>query len=223
MAPTTQATAPDKQQLTEHCRAQLADLRALGHDLAPEEWDAPSLCAGWTVKDVFAHLLYGRLHGIGALVVGIARHGGSMDRWGDSVSRRLAQELSVADLLEQFDRETSRWPEGGIAGKESDTAKLADNVTHELDVRWAIGRRRELPADRMAAALACSTRTNMWGNRGRLKGLSFQATDAPFASGAGPLVSGPAQDLLLALNGRSAGAAGLQGDGVAELERRLAA
>ena len=211
--------------LAAHCRDQLADLRALAHSLDPADWEAPSLCAGWRVKDVFAHLLYGRLHGIPTMVLGIARHRGSMDRWGDAVSRALAEELTVDELLARFDAETSRWPEGGIAGKESDTAKLADNVTHELDVRWALDRRRAMPAARMAEALAASTRTNMWGNKKRLAGLRLVAPDVDWSSGpaTGAEVRGPAEALLLAVNGRSAGLAGLSGDGVAILAGRLAA
>ena len=37
----------------------------------------------------------------------------------------------------------------------------------------------------------------------------------------GPAVEGPAEDLLLAMCGRPAGLAGLQGDGVAELTARI--
>lgn len=209
--------------LADHCQAQLADLRTLAHELDDADWTAPSLCVGWTVKDVFAHLLYGRLHGIPTMVTGILRHRGSMDRWGDVVSRQLSEELTVADLVARFDAETSRWPEGGIAGKESDTAKLADNVTHELDVRWALGRRRRMPAERMAAALGASTRTNMWGNRKRLAGLRLVATDVEWTFGEGSaVVEGPAEALLLAMNGRAAGLAELQGPGVATLAERLA-
>lgn len=209
--------------LATHCQDQLADLRALGQELAAEDWEAPSLCTGWRVKDVFAHLLYGRLHGIPTLVTGILRHRGSMDRWGDAVSRRLADELTVDELLRQFDAETSRWPEGGIAGKESDTAKLADNVTHELDVRWALDRRRPMPPERMAAALDASTRTNMWGNKKRLAGLRLVAADVAWTGGdpTGAEVRGPAEALLLAVNGRPAGLGELQGEGVAVLAERL--
>lgn len=34
-------------------RAELADLLAT---LGPDQWEAPSLCAGWRVRDVVAHM-----------------------------------------------------------------------------------------------------------------------------------------------------------------------
>jgi uncharacterized protein (TIGR03083 family) len=211
--------------LASHCRDQLGDHRTLAAELDEAAWSSPSLCTGWTVKDVYAHLLYGRLHGMATMGLGLLRHRGSMDRWGDAVSRRLAEELPTDELVARFEAETSRWPERGIAGRESDTAKLADNVTHELDVRRALDRPRStpFPADRLAAALAASTRTNMWGNKKRLAGLRFVATNVDWTHGPadGAEVRGPAEDLLLAVNGRPAGLAALEGPGVARLRERL--
>lgn len=34
------------------------DLTALLRELTPQEWESPSLCAGWRVRDVVAHVLY---------------------------------------------------------------------------------------------------------------------------------------------------------------------
>jgi hypothetical protein len=52
--------------------------------------------------------------------------------------------------------------------------------------------------------------------RGRLV-----ANDTGWSYGAGPLVSGPALSLLLAMTGRAAGMSELTGDGAATLGRRL--
>jgi uncharacterized protein (TIGR03083 family) len=38
-----------------------ADFSAYLHTLAPEDWDKPSLCAGWRVRDVVGHILYGNV------------------------------------------------------------------------------------------------------------------------------------------------------------------
>lgn len=215
-------TSTTKAARAQHCQDQLASLRALAAELSPEEWAAPTLCTGWDVKTVYAHLLYGRVAGLLGMAVGLARHGGSMDRWGDAASRRYADSLTVDELVAEFGRQTSRWPEKGIAGIEDDGTKLADNVVHELDVRWALGRPATLPADRLAAALTGSVVSTMWGNKGRVKGLRLVATDVAWSHGAGQEVRGPAEHLLLAVNGRRAGLAGLQGDGVAVLAARLA-
>jgi uncharacterized protein (TIGR03083 family) len=214
-------TSPTKQALTQHCQEQLASLRALADELEADDWSAPSLCTGWDVKTVYAHLLYGRLIGPLRMLAGVARHRGRIDRWDDATARRFAASLSLQELREQFARETSRWPERGVAGREPMTAKLADNTVHELDVRWAVGKRKDLPADRLAAALTCSCRTGLWGNTRRVAGLGFVATDLDWSWGAGPAVSGPAGSLLLAVNGRPAGLAGLAGEGLPVLTARL--
>ena len=43
-------------------RAEREDLLALLEALSPQEWREPSLCRGWSVHDVMAHMLsYGQL------------------------------------------------------------------------------------------------------------------------------------------------------------------
>src|SRR5947209_7720254 len=118
---------PAGQALAAHCRDQLADLRALARELTEEEWAASSLCAGWTVKDVYAHLLGGRLISPVRAVCGIARHRG-LARWAYVKTKALARITPTDELIATFERETSRWPERGIAGVEPKGAKLADNV-----------------------------------------------------------------------------------------------
>ena len=54
----------------------------------------------------------------------------------------------------------------------------------------------------------------------RIAGLRLQATDAEWAHGDGPEVSGPLLSLILAMTGRKAVHPDLSGDGVAELGRR---
>ena len=58
------------------------------------------------------------------------------------------------------------------------------------------------------------------GSKRRIAGLRLQATDAEWAHGDGPEVSGPLLSLILAMTGRKAVHPDLSGDGVAELGRR---
>jgi uncharacterized protein (TIGR03083 family) len=210
-----------KDELAQHCRDQLADLRALAHELSAGDWETPSLCEGWRVKDVYAHLLFGRLIGPFPALAGVIGAKGNVDGFVDQRTRRLSGEMEVDELVATFEQETSRWPERGVAGLESNKAKLADNLVHELDIRWAIGRRRQMPAARLAAALTAACKTNMWKNFKRIKDLRFEATDLDWVYGDGPVVSGPAENLMLAINGRAAGLDGLSGDGVDEFRSRL--
>jgi hypothetical protein len=42
-----------------HLIAERRELLALCHGLGPAEWEAASLCAGWRVRDVVAHIIGG--------------------------------------------------------------------------------------------------------------------------------------------------------------------
>jgi len=57
-------------------RASLADLLA---ELTPEEWARPSLCTGWRVRDVAAHLTLAHA-GVAFAVPALIRARGSFDR-----------------------------------------------------------------------------------------------------------------------------------------------
>lgn len=57
--------------------------------------------------------------------------------------------------------------------------------------------------------------------RGRLDGLRLHASDTGWRSGTGALVTGTSEALAMSLTGRSALLTGLQGEGVAELSRRV--
>lgn len=53
----------DPKQLAADERRDLADFL---ETLTPEQWQQPSLCAGWTVRDVVAHVTIIKLTALGA-------------------------------------------------------------------------------------------------------------------------------------------------------------
>jgi hypothetical protein len=58
--------------------------------------------------------------------------------------------------------------------------------------------------------------------KGRIRGLRLVATDGPFATGSGPLVSGTTLALTMAMTGRGVYCDDLDGDGVTDLRGRCA-
>ncbi len=54
----------------------------------------------------------------------------------------------------------------------------------------------------------------------RIAGLRLAATDGPFTTGSGPLVSGPTTALVMAMTGRATYCDDLEGDGVKLLRGR---
>jgi uncharacterized protein (TIGR03083 family) len=48
--------------------------------LSPQQWDTQSLCAGWTVRHVAAHLTVVLTHGMRTFLLAAIRAGGNLDR-----------------------------------------------------------------------------------------------------------------------------------------------
>jgi uncharacterized protein (TIGR03083 family) len=195
---------------------------ALVRDLAtltPEQWSAPTACAGWDVHDVVAHLVdtakTTRIGFVRAMVA--ARF--DFDRQnalGLAAERRSDPTDTLAALRSAVTRTST--PPASIA------TRLVEAFVHGEDIRRAVGLRGSYPAGHVATALAFQLRTTvkMGGGKERAGGLRLVATDAPLDSGAGPAVHGPAIALLLAVSGRPAGPDELTGPGAATLAGRAA-
>src|SRR5688500_3383608 len=68
-------------------RSDLADLLA---SLTPEQWETPSLCDGWRVREVAAHLTIAARVGVADVLRGLVRARGSFDAWVDHDARTRA-------------------------------------------------------------------------------------------------------------------------------------
>lgn len=186
--------------------------------LSPPEWDRPSLCTGWRVREVAAHLTM--QHRIGPLTpfAAVLRAGGNFNRMADRTARRLAAAPPaklVADL-----RAISDSRRLGIAMKPAEA--LLDTIIHGQDIAVPLGRNHPVPVD--AAAVAADrvwAMTFPFFARRKLRGFRLSATDTPWVRGDGLPVHGPIVALLLLVGGRPAGLDRLDGAGVPELRRRL--
>jgi uncharacterized protein (TIGR03083 family) len=195
-------------------RLSLADLL---DDLGPAEWETPSLCAGWRVRDVAAHLTLSQL-GVLPAAVAMVRAGGNFNRMVRDTARRQARLPTgqYAVLLRAM--VGSRRTVPGITHLEP----LIDILVHGQDITVPLGRTRAMPP-RAAAAAASRVWPNLWPFRAerRLRGFRFAATDDDWTAGEGPRIEGPMGAILLLLTGRAAGLSRLTGPGVAELAARL--
>ena len=204
--------------------AQIADerrgLAALASALTEEQRAAPSLCSGWSVHDVVAHLVVPLQVGIPRFLVAVLASRGDFDRANDRLTRRQARR-PVGELTEVLRRKAdSRFTPPG-SGPE---APLTDLLVHGLDIRWPLGLPREVPEERVRTSLTFLTSAPAGGlvRRGTLEGLRFEADDVDWAHGSGPTVSGSAEALLLAMTGRTTALDHLGGDGVPTLRSRVA-
>jgi uncharacterized protein (TIGR03083 family) len=195
-------------------RLSLADLL---DDLSPAEWEHPSLCEGWRVRDVAAHLSLAQM-GVGPAVREAVRAGGSFDRMirKSAVRRAAAPRDELVAALRAMAGQRRRAP--GVTSLEP----LLDVLVHGQDIAVPLGRARTMPVE-AAAAAATRVWTVRWpmstvfSARRRFRGLRLVATDTAWSAGEGALVEGPVQALLLLLTGRDAQRDRLGGDGAARL------
>jgi hypothetical protein len=98
----------------------------------------------------------------------------------------------------------------------------AERVVHQQDVRRPLDRPRQIPAERLVAALEAIPKIGgCMKLRQTTKGRRRVATDLDHAVGRGPEVRGPAEALIRAGSGRPAALAELDGDGVGALAARI--
>jgi uncharacterized protein (TIGR03083 family) len=192
--------------------------------LSEEEWRHPSLCSGWTVRDVAAHLTLQELR-VGDVLAAVVKHPGSLGGMNRMIrlSARHKAERPVEQLIREL-RATvgSRRSNLGVTKLET----LIDILVHGQDI--AIPLRRDLLMPTSASAIAASrVRAQLGTGTGRVfSDIGVQryrliATDAAWCEGEGPEVHGPIGAILLLLTGRRAALPGLSGAGADELRSQL--
>lgn len=212
----TMSGEPDYRQLHDE---ENADFSALLHNLEPEEWDRPSLCEGWKVRDVVGHILYGNELKLYSLPLKLARFGFSSDRSGEHYSIERATGQSPASLVADFD---ARDPWAGTCRVFPPRLTLLDRLAHHQDIRRALDRPRHIPPERLEALLPGTPKLgSVFGAKRRTKGLRLEATDLDWTWGEGPTVTGPGEALFMAMLGRSDALSDLDGDGLGEFRSRL--
>lgn len=192
-------------------RSKTADLL---ETLTPEEWEHPSLCAGWTVRDVAAHIIASPQAGWRETAAGLVRAHGSFNRAiHDDAKRRSARptEEIVADFR-RYDGSRRHPPGTSILDP------LADVLVHTQDIAIPLGREVPMPPDAARAAAERIWRVPFPHHaRRRLAGCFLVASDIDWVAGHGALVEGTMGQLLLLLTGRTVVLRDLAGDGVTRL------
>ncbi|MCE3277614.1 MAG: maleylpyruvate isomerase family mycothiol-dependent enzyme [Propionibacteriaceae bacterium] len=196
-------------------------LARLLEGLSDDEWEQPSLCAGWRVRDVAAHVsLIALPPSPGTLLVDLLRARGSFHRLNTMASRRRAERAPnqlIADLRQHAG--SRKIP---IVSDQRNV--LFDLLVHVQDIAIPLG--VDLPMPLVPAAAGATRVWSMgwpfWARR-QLRGLRLRATDTNWSAGAGAELRGPIGMLLLLLTGRTMTALPhLSGPGVQTIIERAA-
>ncbi|UQW99334.1 maleylpyruvate isomerase family mycothiol-dependent enzyme [Streptomyces sp. RerS4] len=177
-------------------RRELADLF---DSLSAEQWNERSLCGGWRVREVAAHMSMGFRLSLPATLGELVKARGNLHRMTDRVARRDAAAHSPTALT-AFLRDNAHhpWtpPVGGLA------AALGHDVVHGLDITVALGLDRRVPEDRLRILLDQIRPSSLKFFGADLDAVRLCAEDLDWSYGSGSAVFGAAQDLLLLAYGR---------------------
>ena len=196
-----------------------AERAALAHDLnglTDEQWATPSLCPGWDVQDVVAHIVDTARTTRFSFVRDLARARFDFDRQNADGIRR-ERTADPRDTLESLRSVLSRTTTPPAAP----ATRLVEMFVHGEDIRRPLGIHRDYPNEAVIEALQYQVRTPVkWGGgKERAAGLRLVADDAPAEAGigVGDVVRGSGIALLLAVSGRPVADGELTGPGAAAL------
>lgn len=181
---------------------QRIELAGLLESLDVEQWTAPSLCDGWRVRDVAAHLTHSHMNPVRAIAEAVK----SGFRF-DAMISRLGRE----DRRSQSEIVAALRAMAGARKKVPGTSvqqPLIELLVHGQDITVPLGIDRLMPVDAaLEAAKKLSGMTFPLNAQRRLAGIRLVATDADFAAGDGTgedtEVRVPIREIVMILAGRA--------------------
>jgi len=201
----------------------IADERRLTADLldglTDEQWNTFSLCEGWRVREVAAHLVMPFSVSLPQMLVRMMKNRFDLNR----VSDRFAgdETRSNAELVATLRANAEhRFTPPGLGPE----APLTDIVVHTQDICRPLAIARGVPAERAAIVLdfLVSPKANRgFIPKGLVDGLALATIESDWHHGTGAEVTGPASSMLLAISGRHRALDELSGSGVDTLRARL--
>jgi uncharacterized protein (TIGR03083 family) len=195
---------------------------ALADDLAgldAEQWRRDTLCGEWDVEQVVAHLTAAASLNQWQWLRSML---GARFRPDVHNQRRLAEHCgsTPAETLDRFRAVIT----STTAPSSHTPAYLGEVVVHAQDIRQPLGLGRAPSVEALTPVADFFARRDFTvASRTHVADLQLRADDGPFATGAGPLVTGSTLALVMSMAGRVSYVAQLDGPGVPTLRSRLQA
>ena len=199
----------DNAALMNEIAAERTELAEVLGALSPDAWEAQSLCAGWRVREVVAHMTMPFRYSTRRFVLEVIKDRGRFNRMADRCAHRDAT-MPTGELVAALaDNAQNPWrpPGGGLEGT------LVHDVIHGLDITVALGIDRKVPEERLRIVLGSISKPKTAKYFGAdLEEIALRADDMAWSFGSGDPVVGQAQDVALVLCGRKLPAGRLRGD-----------
>jgi uncharacterized protein (TIGR03083 family) len=190
--------------------------QALADDLAKvsdADMAKPSLCEGWTVKDVVAHMA-------ATAYVTKASFLPKMIGSGFSLTKMQNKDIAAIHAAGTMDKFKAAIPLTTSPPGPVDTW-LGETLIHGEDIRRVLGIKHDYPLDALKRVADATKKSNLvLGAKKRIAGVKLVATDSDWSTGDGPEARGPMLSLVRVMSGRKSALDDLEGDGVAILRSR---
>ena len=186
--------------------------------LTESEWNEPSLCAGWRVRDVVGHMVSETTMTLPKVVKGMVKFGFRINRFlaADACERGCN---SIPDLLEDF---RIAMPTRTHLSGLSSLSMLEDIIIHSLDIRRPLRRDHAVLERRMSSVATDLSASRFFPGHKLFRDLRVTASDSDWSAGDGPVVTGPIESLVLVMSGRLGDLGKLGGEGFATVQERAA-
>lgn len=194
-------------------RRLIEDLQALEE----RQWSTASLCPGWSVHDVVAHLVDTARTGRVGFVASMIRSRGNFNEANErGVGRYRA--ANPGQTLELFRQSMGLQ----LTPPAHRATRLVEAIVHGEDIRRPLGIEGDYPRHAVTEAINYQLRTPVafGGGRERARGLCLLDAESQHSWGHGRQVRGSGIDLLMALSGRPVERGLLRGSGVGQLTQR---
>lgn len=189
--------------------------------LSAEQWESPTLCEGWRIRDMAGHLNHVSRVTFANSFAPVVKARFNLNRAFDVEARREGARPvpEIIDGLRELIGTYHVPPTSNVL------QLISDWTVHTIEVQRALGLDPEIDPTQLAAAWSFAPKeTRFTGTRGKIRGLKFvgavPGSSQPLEYGSGPEVAGPATTVLLAMLGRNVRDE-LVGDGAAEFSSRF--
>jgi uncharacterized protein (TIGR03083 family) len=198
-------------------RDEREEFAAMLEGLALEQWESPTLCDQWRVREVVAHAIsfdpLSRWELLRRMARGLVARGGANAVGVVEFGGKSPQELT--DLMHRYAE-----PQGLTSGFGGRIA-LTDGMIHQQDIRRPLAIPRVIEPQRLRVALDFALTAPRILGAWRARGVRLVATDLDWSHGKGDEVRGTGEALLMAMAGRRAALDDLEGPGKAKLAQHI--
>ena len=204
------------QETWKYIHSERADMAETWATLSANQWAAASWCEGWSVQDTAGHVVAAAEQTPVNFYKELIAAGFRFNVFADRGAKRLGG-IDPAELVRRLQERTSttNHPPAPVV------AMLGEIIVHGEDIRRPLGLEHQSPEPALVAVADGWKNSNLLiGSKRRIAGLRLKATDAEWAHGDGPEVSGPLIALVLAMTGRKGAQSDLTGEGVPLLADR---